>query len=176
MLDPLTATLWTARTATGLYAAFLLQQAWRSNRLHNPGDGRVLWSAACAANLVHVATAVLWFHGGSQRAAWEHTARRTAEVVGVATGLGLVVNYVFAALWTVDVVGNRSGRETTAPAPLRRCYHSCVQVFAAFMYFQAAVVFASAPLRNCSLGLLAAGAMVRFVRSRYDRSASSERL
>ncbi len=174
MLDPLTATLWTARTATGLYAAFVLQQAWRSAGNRRSDGGRVLWSAACAANLVHLATALLWFHGGSHRAAWEHTAQRTAEVVGVETGLGLGVNYVFAALWTLDVVRQRSGRDTTAP--LRRRFHAFVQIFAAFMYFQAAVVFASVPLRNCSLGLLAVGAMVRFVRSRYDGSASSTRL
>lgn len=168
MIDPLSATLWTARAAAGLYAAFLLQGAAVPPSRRTPTTGRGLWTAACAATLLHIATAVAWFHGGSQAAAWEHTARRTAETVGVATGFGLVVNYAFAVLWTIDVVRRWCAPATAVPAASG--YRRFVRASAAFLFFNAAVVFASGPMRRGAIAVFSATAAAYGVRRFVDRA------
>jgi len=99
--------------------------------------------------LAHVVAAFHFYHGWSHAAAYEHTARRTAEVVGLDWGGGLWWNYAFGAVWLGDILWRR-GR----PAWLG----VAVQAFLAFMAFNATVVFETGAIRW--LGLAATGVLL----------------
>ncbi len=65
---------------------------------------RWLWTVAAGVYLLHVAAAFYFVHHFSHQAALEHTAQRTAQLFGIATGVGLWVNYAFTLAWLADVV------------------------------------------------------------------------
>lgn len=62
------------------------------------------WTAAAGAYLLHVAAAFHFVHHWSHAEAFEHAVKRTYEVVGVATGIGIWINYGFTLVWLADVV------------------------------------------------------------------------
>src|SRR5262245_656128 len=82
-------TRWTVRIAVVLYVAALLSRrfSWRW--------ARGAWTAGCVLYLLHVVAAFHYYHHWSHDAAYESTARQTADVVGVHWGGGLYVNYAF---------------------------------------------------------------------------------
>ena len=96
-------THWTARTALALYVLGLVVRLMAAGRRPWPNLARLCWSAGCLAFLLHVVSAFHFSHHWSHRAAYEATARQTAEVVGLDWGGGLYANYAFAALWAADV-------------------------------------------------------------------------
>ncbi|MBL8830730.1 MAG: hypothetical protein JNM18_27395 [Planctomycetaceae bacterium] len=98
---------------------------------------RWLWTAAWFLYLVHVAVALGVVHRG-HAAAYEHTARRTAELFGIETGVGLYVNYMFTIWWTLDVY--RSWRDPPPVAPSRQ--QIAFEIALAFMTVNGAVIFA----------------------------------
>src|SRR5262245_10761780 len=95
-------TLWTVRLALALYVLALALRigAWKRPR---PDLARLSWTVGCLAFLLHVGCAFQFYHHWSHRAAYEATARQTAEVVGLDWGGGLYANYAFAAVWVADV-------------------------------------------------------------------------
>lgn len=101
---------------------------------------RLAWTVGYALFLLHVAAAFHFVHGWSHAAAYESTARRTAELTGVASGFGLWLNYLFAVVWGVDVVWWWRDAAGYRGRPL--WVGLAVQGFVAFMWFNAAVVFA----------------------------------
>jgi hypothetical protein len=136
---------WTIRLALVCYVA---GQVWR---WHARGSGRrqsgtrLVWTAGCAALLVHTIFAFAFQHLWSHDDALAHTARRTAETVGFAWGGGLYFNYAFLLLWVVDVLywwlwPERHETRSTMVEFL-------VQGSFLFMFFNAAVVFALGPGR-----------------------------
>jgi len=106
---------------------------------------RWLWTVSCGVFLLHVACAFHFYHHWSHTDAYETTARRTQEMVGVASGSGLYLNYVFAALWPADVLwwwcAPRSYRER--PRWLTWTYG----FFFAFMAVNATIVFGGSVAR-----------------------------
>lgn len=65
---------------------------------------RWCWTIGCIFFFVHMAAAFHGLHGWSSAAAYDHVLKRTQETTGIATGVGLYVNYAFAALWLADTV------------------------------------------------------------------------
>src|SRR5882757_9463547 len=114
-------TRWTVRIAMGCYALSLgrrivegslgVEQGGRERgpssalRAPSPGGRRIssvavsLWYVGCMVYLVHLACAFRFFHHWSHAAAVEHTAIRSAEVVGLRFGGGIWFNYLFTAVW-----------------------------------------------------------------------------
>src|SRR5690242_12750708 len=92
-------TLWTVRAAVILYAASVIAWIRRRDRA-----ARLTWSFACLLYLAHVWCAFNFYHHWSHSAAYENTARRTAELLGAGWGGGLYFNYLFTAVWIVDVI------------------------------------------------------------------------
>jgi hypothetical protein len=135
MPDP---TYLTARLAMLLYAAALV------SRLVAPGAARAarfLYTAGCAALLLHIAVAFHVHHHWSHAAARAHVEVTTARYTGVASGIGLWLNYLVAAVWTADaifwwVAGTRRYAERA------RCITMLVQILLLFMAVNPAVVFA----------------------------------
>jgi hypothetical protein len=128
----------TARVAIlfwGLAAAALLWN-WR--------DGaRWLWTFACAAFLVHVATAFDRVHAWSHTAAHEHV----ENVSGF--GPGIFISYAFTILWVVDVAWwwtDRSSYDRRSKW-LDRGVHG----FMAFVVFNGTVVYETGFIRWASV-------------------------
>jgi hypothetical protein len=133
-------TLWTVRAACVLYAVAVA--AWL---LRRPAIGRIAWSGGCLLFVLHVAAAFGSYHGWSHAAAYQETARQTAELFGIQWGGGLYFNYAFAVMWVTDVCWMWTRPVTYSHRP--RWISAAVQAFMAFMFFNATVVFGSAPAR-----------------------------
>ncbi len=120
-------------------------------------DSRLLPRWAPAANVlglalcaIHIVIAIGSVHGWSHAAATEATARQTAAVYGLRWGGGVVVNYLFVAVWALDAWRRAHGR---VDAPLVRV---TLRAFYAIVIVNAAVVFARGPMRIVGLLLVAA--------------------
>ena len=61
--------------------------------------GRLMNTAGCAVFITHVASAFAFYHHWSHSAAYEGTARQTAQLTGWNWGGGLYVNYLFGLLF-----------------------------------------------------------------------------
>ena len=130
-------TRWTARVALLLYAATLMLRHTRPPRANL---ARQLWTAGCFVFLLHVAAAFQFFHHWSHADAYRETARQTAELVGTPTGWGLYLNYLFTGIWAIDSAAWWT-RGTDAYRARPRWLRVGVDVFMAFMAFNATVVF-----------------------------------
>ena len=142
-------TIW---IAVACYFAGAICYALSRGRPSWDARARVLWTAACAALIAHVACAFHFQHGWSHAAAYRDTARQTAEVFGLDWGGGLYVNYALVALWIADVCwwwgrGLRAYRRR--PWPLAFGW----QAFLLFVVFNATVVFEGGFVRWVGLGL-----------------------
>jgi hypothetical protein len=65
---------------------------------------RMVSAAGLALALIHTALAFGVFHGWSHADAIRSTAQQTQEVFGVRFGAGVFVNYLFFAVWLLDVL------------------------------------------------------------------------
>ncbi len=143
-------TRWTAWLAMGVLGASAVA-ALRAAPDQAATDrwARCLWTAACGLLWIHVACAFQFQHHWSHAAAYAHTARQTAEFIGLEWGGGLYFNYLLLVVWTGDVVWWWIGPQSYQKRP--RTVGWLVNGFVVFMAFNAAVVFASGPLRWLAL-------------------------
>lgn len=125
---------WTARAAM---LGLALAPAY--SRLGRSRAALTCYVAGWLVYLIHVGCAFALVHGWSHRAAYEHTAQASAELIGWSWGGGLWFNYLFTAVWTFDVVWRLSAPRSYA----RRAWPIDVAVygFLLFMAFNAVVVF-----------------------------------
>jgi hypothetical protein len=142
-------TRWTVRVALALYVLSLALRVTATGRCHRLDLARLLWTAGCLAFLLHTACAFQFYHHWSHRAAYEATARRTAEVVGLDWGGGLYANYGFAALWAADACWWWFGPKRYLARP--RGLEWALQGFLGFMAFNATVVFGAGAVRCAGL-------------------------
>jgi len=140
MRPPLLLTLWTVRVACVLYVLALAAWLTRKGQC-----ARLLWTFSFACYLGHVASAFAFQYHWSHHTAYEETARHTAELFKVRWGGGLYFNYLFTALWALDVIWIwwNTGNYRKRPRWINVVLHS----FLAFMFFNATVVFASGAVR-----------------------------
>jgi hypothetical protein len=101
---------------------------------------RLLWSAGCVCLALHFVCAFHWLYHWDYGAAHEATVRQTLERMGIASGAGLPMNFLMLLLWGVDALwwwleGVPRGRHRLAGLLL--------QVYLAFMWLNATVVFGS---------------------------------
>lgn len=103
------------------------------------------WTMGIALALVHVYLAFervyAWDHGAAVAA----TVQQTADRFGSGWRGGLYVNYVFLALWLADVVCWWAAPRWRASRPVK--VEAARLALFVFMFFNGAVVFASAPGR-----------------------------
>jgi hypothetical protein len=113
---------------------------------------RLLWTAGAVLALVHAVAAYHFVHHWSHQQALADTARQTSELVGLAWGGGIYVNYAFLTLWTADALW----WWRTADAYRRRSRRTrdaLLGVFV-FMFINGAVVFARGPARILGVAAL----------------------
>jgi hypothetical protein len=146
-------TLWSIRVACVLY--FISIAAWITRKTESM---RMVWTIAFIFYLVHVAAAFHSYHHWSHDAAYEETARQTAELFGMRWGGGLYFNYLFTVVWAGDVLWIWLDPAGHRRRP--RWISAAIQTFLAFMFFNATVVFAEGWVRwlavilTAGLGLL----------------------
>jgi hypothetical protein len=146
-------TRWTVRLAVGLYGLALALRAAAEDRRSAAAWARLAWTGGFVAFALHVACAFHFYHQWSHRAAYEATARQTAEVVGVAWGGGLYANYAFALVWGADVCWWWARPAAYQARP--RWIEWAVQGFLAFITFNATVVFGRGAIRWAGLAAYA---------------------
>lgn len=64
---------------------------------------RIAWTIAVAALVAHYIVAFQFYHAWSHDAAYIETARQTAEVFTINSGIGLFINYALLVVWIGDV-------------------------------------------------------------------------
>ena len=126
-------------------------------KLRRPGDvepARVLWTIGLALGLIHAAMAFEVAYDWSHTTAWADTARQTAAMTGLAWGGGIVVNYLFLALWLADAVWWWIAPVTYIHRPLR--LERARLLLFVFMFFNGAIVFAGSAGRAVGVPAVAA--------------------
>lgn len=131
---------WTARLFVACYVGRIgIDAAGRRDAVAQRA-ARWLWTIGCAVFLIHMVAAFHSVHGWSHAAAFKHVLQRTREATGLASGIGLYVNYGFGVLWMVDAIQWwRKLDWVERPRP-----YWIVQVIFAFLMVQATAVFGPA--------------------------------
>lgn len=109
---------------------------------------RLAWTAGWLALVAHVVLAMGLVHGWSWTAAYEHTARRTQELIGWNWGGGVWFNLLTVGVWGADVLRmwlGGPGAERSGPVAggWKWWWSFAVQSYIAFMMLNATVVFGS---------------------------------
>lgn len=109
---------------------------------------RGLWTISWFFFLLHFAAAFHFFHHWSQQHAYEHTEAESGF------GPGIYITYVFAFLWTADVIWWWRSLQSHQSRPrwLTFCFHA----FLLFIIFNGAVVFTDGVARLAGIVLFAA--------------------
>jgi len=140
---------------SSVWLAVLCYPAGPAGRLCAPRLARVVWTVGCLAFLLHVASAFHVHYHWSHAAALSETARQTAALTGRAVGAGVWVNYLFGALWALDVVWvwrDPAGHRGRAAA-----IDLSLHAFMLFVLFNGTVIFARGPVRVLGLAVTLAG-------------------
>ncbi len=165
-----TGLLLTRATAIVAVGLFTLALALRS-RARSSADpertrvqARVAWSVGCAIFIVHVACAFHFVHSWSHAAAYETTARETFELTGWNFGAGLWANYLFTAVWIVDVIWWWRGTDRYEARP--KWINGAILGFLGFIAFNATVVFGGSVARGVGVGACAVLIAAAFAQKR----------
>ena len=164
-------TLWVIRASAAVYVASVA--AWLARR---DRTARLGWTAACLLYLAHVGCAFHFYHYWSHRAAYEETARETAQLVGIGWGGGLYFNYLFTVAWVADVIWWWMGLAVYRSRP--HWIHTAINTFFALMFFNATVVFGAGFVRWLGAGATVALGVLwckRALPDRQGRALSSRR-
>lgn len=162
---------WTIRGSLICLAAVLLGQLWLAldrRRLSSPSAQSVLatlraiWTLGALLSLTHALSAFHSYHHWSHAHAFAATARETQEVVGVAVGAGIYLNYLFVLVWLADVI---LWWKLGAAYQLRsRGWARFVWGYLSFIALNGAVVFETGPTR---WGGIVASALLAILGIRY---------
>ncbi|MFN7803293.1 MAG: hypothetical protein ACK5TO_04730 [Planctomycetaceae bacterium] len=116
--------------------------------------GAVAWRVGCGLLWLHVMGSWWMVHSASWDRAWQHTAEVTERMTGFNTGMGVIWNLVALAAWTADCCAGWPAVPPAAnPASVPSRWRRVVEIYLAFLWFQAAVVFATPAARAVMLAL-----------------------
>jgi hypothetical protein len=127
----------------------LMRRSAASDRL-----ARTAWSIGVALAWLHVILAFEFVYAWDHEAAVDATAHQTAELVGWGWRGGIYANYVFLTLWLADVCwwwADPASHLARSPR-----FETARLVLFTFMFFNGAVVFASAATRVAGIAAVAA--------------------
>jgi hypothetical protein len=141
-------TRWTVRLAMVLYVVGLGTWMLAGTRASWLRAARLAWTIGCGFFLAHVICTFGFVHHWNHAAAYAETARRTEELTGISWGGGLYLNYAFTVLWAADVGFWWRSLDRSRPGRIG----IMIQVFLAFIAFNATVVFGSGLIRWLGAG------------------------
>jgi len=136
-------------TITWALGEVLMRRSAGTDRL-----ARAMWTAGIGLALIHVFLAFELVYAWNHEAAVDATSRQAAERVGWAWRGGIYVNYVFLVLWLADVSWWWVAPATHATRSLR--FETSRLALFTFMFFNGAVVFASAATRVVGIAAVTA--------------------
>lgn len=113
---------------------------------------RLIWAAGALSLLGHTLWTMLVVHQGSFQEAFDHTSKKTEQLVGMPIGAGLYVNFAMLAIWLADaaawcIVPNWRISRQKYLLPMHFVF--------GFLFLNAAIVFASTEGRILGLAALA---------------------
>jgi hypothetical protein len=161
---------WTHTDLTALYTtiwmALLLFCAGEAGRWTTASHRPARWawwsySAGAVLCVIHIAVAMAVAHEWSHASAVEATARQTAAVYGLAWGGGVFVNYVFVAVWMLEVWRWRARGSASRPDAITWA----ARILFLIVIVNGAVVFAHGAGRIAGAVLLAALLWIYFGRA-----------
>jgi hypothetical protein len=141
----------------------LMRRSASSDRL-----GRVAWTIGITLALVHVLLAFQFVYAWDHGAAVDATTAQTAKLVGWGWRGAIYINYIFLMIWLADVSWwwAAPASHATRSVPLETAR---LALFA-FIFFNGAVVFASAVTRVVGIAAVSAALIASRARSRYQSS------
>ncbi len=143
--------LWAIRLALlAMFAAFALQLRGASETSNLV---RSVWLCGALCAFLHSVGSLFTFHAGSHQEAFDSTARQTEELLGVAFGIGLYVNYVFVAVWFGDAALRWIRRDFYCSLP--GWYRTMVYGFLGFIAVNGTIVFKAGWIRVVALAAIA---------------------
>lgn len=109
-------------------------------RRFDENSRRRIWALGALSLLGHMLWTMLVIHHGSFQEALDHTAMKTKQLVGIAIGAGLYVNFAMLAIWLADAAA-----WFLVPhwRNYRQKYFLPMHLVFGFLFFNAAIVFAS---------------------------------
>lgn len=133
-----------------LYVAGVLMLALNKHRATADATVRLVWTVACISLIVHFLSAFQFYHDWSHAAAYRETSRKTYEVVGFASGVGVFINYGLLGIWVLDLGWWwLRGRDSYFKRP--RLAVLAWHWFLIFVIFNATVVFGKGLARGVGL-------------------------
>ncbi len=133
-------TRWTVRGAVACYLAGVLLRLTARQRADYLKFARNCWTLGYVVFLIHIVCAFQFYHHWSHTSAYEETAKQTRDVIGVAVGIGVYVNYFFMLVWAADVA-SWWGLGIAGYEQRPWWLNAAVQAFLAFIFFNGTVVF-----------------------------------
>lgn len=126
-----------------------------------------IWFAGALLAFAHTLSALAVFHGWSHRQAVLATEAQTEALLGIRVGAGVVINYLFVAVWLIDAMWLLAISHARLPRP-PKAWSIAAHAFLIFIAINGAIVFAQGPIRWISLAALVAllVAWVRLLRMR----------
>ncbi|WP_437226379.1 hypothetical protein SH661x_004554 [Planctomicrobium sp. SH661] len=164
-------TIWLVRISMVCYLLSLILQitAWETTSQQR--RARWLWTIGYLFFLLHLAAAFHYVHHWSHTHAYEVTAQRTAETVGMRYGAGIYFNYAFMIVWGIDVLWWWTGLQRYRTRPGWITWS--IQGFMAFIILNATIFFAITSIRWWGIAgaiLLASLVVVQTVRRRPSQT------
>src|SRR5204863_2818027 len=101
---------------------------------------RLVWTFGGLSLAAHIGWTMLAVHHGNLREAYDGTALQTKDLLGIPIGEGVYVNFVMLGMWLGDAMA-----WWIVPhwGEFRRHYKAAMLWIFAFLFFNAAIVFAS---------------------------------
>lgn len=144
---------------------FFAITCWGAALVSAPPLARIAWTAGFGLYLAHIVFAFDAFYGWSHHVAMEVTAKETAAVIGLETGIGLWVNYAFGLILALDVLQQwRTGTRRFAVA---------IDWIVIFMIVNGAIIFADGITRLYGAVLIVAVIALRWRRRRLTTPENS---
>jgi hypothetical protein len=139
-----------------IWAALLAYTAGEWGRIQTPRASwaKAVWTIGALLYAAHVAAAFTFAYEWSHAAAYAHTARQTANLVGLDWGGGIWVNYAFTVVWLAEAVWwwTAPSHYLSRPRPLELI----VRAVFLFMIVNGAVVFVAGPAKWIGAAIVAA--------------------
>lgn len=162
---------WSVRLGVLLFFAVLILRAILRKPEARGGALYWLWLVSFLLFVVHVTAAFHFKHGWSHAAAFDDTARQTQDLIGIPLGLGVYFNYLFLALWALDLVLDRS--RSRAPSGWRSWIRMGGLAYLLFIVFNGTVVFKTGGMRV--FGLVLSAVLLACILFRALRHSQSDR-
>ncbi|MFN7730289.1 MAG: hypothetical protein ACK5OB_00195 [Pirellula sp.] len=112
-----------------------------------------IWLAGAVLAFAHTLSALAVFHGWSHRQAVLATEAQTEALLGIRVGAGVIVNYIFVAVWLIDAMWLLAASHAWLPRP-PKAWSIAAHAFLIFIAINGAIVFAQGPVRWISLAAL----------------------